>query len=114
VADGVLALANASDPTAIPALVNVQGQPVGWIDTDALRQVPSQIAGRTPLTAVLVPFAPGSAVPIGLSGLPLLSHIDATSGGARLVPVVDEEGRLAGALNIGQLAAELANLRSKR
>jgi len=114
VADGTLALAHASDSTAIPALVDESGRPIGWIDAQALAQVPENIAARTALTSVLVPFAPGSAVPIQLAGLPFLSHIDATSGGARLVPVVDDDGRLAGVLDIGQLAAELANMRTGR
>jgi len=113
VADGLAALAHTTDTQVVPALVDEQYRPIGWIDTQALNQVPTHIAARTPLTAVLVPFAQGSAVPIGFGGLQLLSHIDATSGGARLVPVVDEAGQLAGVIDIGQLASELSKLRAR-
>jgi len=113
-ADASLALAHATDRAAIPALVSEQGQPIGWVDAEALARVPEFAAARTPVTTTLVPFPEKSAVPITLAGLPLLSHLDATSGGARLVPVVDDAGRLAGVIDIGQLATELARLRAAR
>lgn len=94
-------------------VVNAHREPVGWLAPEALAKVPEPVAGRTPLTAALVPFAPGSAVPITLSGLELLQHVDATSGGARVVPVVDSAGQLAGVLDIHALASQLATLRQK-
>jgi len=111
---GQMAVANASNPEATLCAVDDQGRPIGWIDKDAMARVPQTAVTRTPITAALVPFAPGSAVPIALTGLPLLAHIDATSGGSRLVPVVDAEGHLAGVIDIGQLAAALSNVRTHR
>jgi Zn-dependent protease len=87
------------------AVVNSHKEPVGWIEPEALMRVPEVAVARTPVSAVLVPFQEGSSVPISLSGLALLQHVDATSGGARVVPVVDSAGQLAGVLDIHEIAA---------
>ncbi|MCL1801664.1 MAG: site-2 protease family protein, partial [Promicromonosporaceae bacterium] len=90
------------------AVIDNAGQPVGWVNPTAVVDVPAALADRTPITAALVPFATGSGVPVGLSGLPLLTHIDATSSGARIVPVIDDDGGLTGVIDIRELAVALA------
>lgn len=110
---GAGAVASGAEQTVL-AVVNTHREPVGWVAPEALAKVPDAVAERTPITAALVPFAAGSAVPITQTGLELLQHVDATSGGARVVPVVDSAGQLAGVLDIHALASQLATLRQKR
>lgn len=112
-ANEVIADGGAANPPVL-AVVNSHKEPIGWLAPEALAQVPDNVAPRTPITAALVPFQAGSAVPITASGLQLLRHVDATSGGARVIPVVDSAGQLAGVLDIHALASQLAALGAKR
>lgn len=78
--------------------------PVGWVDPRAVAAIPADQAGSTPVEAVVVPFAPGSAVDAGVGGSELLRHLAATSHGSRVVPVVDG-GRVTGVLDVARVAA---------
>lgn len=117
IADALAAAAEApkgGDDRTVLAVVNSHKEPVGWIEPDALKRVPEAASARTPISAVLVPFQAGSGVPISLSGLALLQHVDATCAGARVVPVVNSAGQLAGVLDIHEIAAQVANLRQPK
>ena len=77
--------------------------PVAVLDGEAVAAVPAAAQNVTQVDAVAVPFVPGSAVPPALSGTDLLTQLAQRSGGARLVPVVDD-GRVTGVLDIADVA----------
>ncbi len=104
VADAARAVTGVADAALV--VVDGAGAPLGWVDPAAAATVPPAMAGTTPVDAVVVPFPPGSAVDADLSGSSLLEHLAATSGGARIVPVV-EHGRATGVLDVARVAAAL-------
>jgi Zn-dependent protease len=106
--------AAASHSGEMLVVVDEAAKPVGWINMEALGAVAGRIARRTPVASVLVPFAQGSEVPVNIAGLAFLTHIDATSSGARIVPVIDDDGALVGAIDINELATELKARRAKK
>ncbi|WP_418276998.1 site-2 protease family protein [Isoptericola jiangsuensis] len=87
-------------------VVDADGVPVGWVDARAAAAVPPDQAAVTLVDAVLVPFAAGSAVQVHDAGPQLLDHLARTSGGARVVPVLDG-GRVTGVLDVARVAAAI-------
>ncbi|WP_402465921.1 site-2 protease family protein [Isoptericola aurantiacus] len=85
-------------------VVDADGAPRGWVDSRAAASVPADQAGSTPVEAVLVPFPAGSQVSADASGPALLEHLAQSSGGARVVPVLDG-GRVTGVLDVARVAA---------
>lgn len=77
--------------------------PLAVLDDAAASSVPPEARDRTGVDAVAVPFVPRSAVGPEVSGQDLLRHLAASSGGARLVPVVDG-GRVTGVLDLARVA----------
>ena len=69
----------------------------------AVAAVPPAAQHTTQVDAVAVPFVQGSEVDPRMSGTDLLNHLAARSGGARLVPVV-EQGRVTGVLDLADVA----------
>jgi Zn-dependent protease len=104
VADVVHAAGGSTAGDLVVVVTDATGAPVGWVDPGAVTAIPAARATSTPVDAVLVPFAPGSAVDAGAGGPELLQHLAGTSGGARLVPVVDG-GRVSGVLDVARVAA---------
>ena len=84
-------------------VVGQGGAPIGVLDDDAVAAVPPAAQPATRVDAVAVPFVQGSEVHPGMSGTDLLNHLAARSGGARLVPVV-EDGRVTGVLDLADVA----------
>lgn len=84
-------------------VVDADQTPVAVVDDDAVATVPATAHDTTPVEAVAVPFVRGSAVPPGLAGTELLNHLAQRSGGARLVPVV-ENRRVTGVLDLADVA----------
>jgi hypothetical protein len=105
VADALAARAAAGSgtPSAYVVVVGHDRAPVAVLDGDAVAAVPASARDLTRVDAVAVPFVAGSAVPPALSGTDLLTQLAQRSGGARLVPVVDE-GRVTGVLDIADVA----------
>jgi Zn-dependent protease len=99
------AVAGGSPEAAAHRLVVVGhgGVPIAVLDDDAVAAVPPAARQTTQVDAVAVPFVQGSAVHPGMSGTELLNHLAARSGGARLVPVV-EDGRVTGVLDLADVA----------
>jgi Zn-dependent protease len=77
--------------------------PLAVLDDGAAGAVPPEAREHTGVDAVCVPFVPKSAVGPDVSGQDLLRHLAASSGGARLVPVVDA-GRVTGVLDLARVA----------
>lgn len=77
--------------------------PLAVLDDDAAGSVPPDARETTGVDAVAVPFVPRSAVGPDVSGQDLLRHLATSSGGARLVPVV-EAGRVTGVLDLARVA----------
>lgn len=90
-------------PPYFVVVVGHDQAPLAVLDVDAVAAVPTSARERTSVDAVAVPFVPGSAVPPELAGTELLTHLAQRSGGARLVPVVDD-GRVAGVLDLADVA----------
>lgn len=97
------AAAGVGTPSHYVVVVGHGGVPIAVIDGGAVTAVPEPARGLTLVDAVAVPFVPGSAVPPGLSGTDLLTQLAQRSGGARLVPVVDD-GRVTGVLDLADVA----------
>ena len=89
---------SAADGTALDHV------PVGWVDPRALAGVPVAAHATTPIDAVMIPFPPGCAVDVSLTGVALLNHLAVTSQGARVVPIT-ERGVVVGLLDIAEVAA---------
>lgn len=89
---------------SVVVVVDRSHAPVGWVDPRAVAAVPADQIAATTVDAVVVPFPAGSAVPADASGPELLQHLAGTSGGSRLVPVVDG-GRVTGVLDVARVAA---------
>ncbi|WP_423464083.1 site-2 protease family protein [Promicromonospora sp. MS192] len=77
--------------------------PLAVVDDAAVAAVPAQARDLTQVDAVAVPFVHGSQVDPELAGTRLLEHLARSSGGARLVPVV-EAGRVTGVLDLADVA----------
>lgn len=106
VADALAARAAAAGGGAPSYYVVVVGHdqvPLAVLDGDAVAAVPASARDLTKVDAVAVPFVPGSAVHPALSGTDLLTQLAQRSGGARLVPVVDD-GRVTGVLDLADVA----------
>ncbi|MCP2266748.1 site-2 protease family protein [Promicromonospora thailandica] len=105
VADAVSARAAAGGRAEASRLVVVgHGDvPLAVVDDDAVAAVPPQAQEATTVDSVAVPFVRGSEVPPALAGTELLDHLARRSGGARLVPVVDD-GRVTGVLDLADVA----------
>lgn len=84
-------------------VVGQGGVPIAVLDDDAVAAVPPAARHTTQVDAVAVPFVQGSEVDPRMSGTDLLNHLAARSGGARLVPVV-EQGRVTGVLDLADVA----------
>ncbi|WP_020014723.1 site-2 protease family protein [Promicromonospora sukumoe] len=84
-------------------VVGQGGVPIAVLDDDAVAAVPPAARHTTQVDAVAVPFVRGSEVDPRMSGTDLLNHLAARSGGARLVPVV-EQGRVTGVLDLADVA----------
>ncbi|MEV0953127.1 site-2 protease family protein [Promicromonospora sp. NPDC050249] len=97
------AAAGGGTPSHYVVVVGHGGVPIAVIDGGAVTAVPESARGLTLVDAVAVPFVPGSAVPPALSGTDLLTRLAQRSGGARLVPVVDD-GRVTGVLDLADVA----------
>ncbi|MEU4383856.1 site-2 protease family protein [Promicromonospora sp. NPDC023805] len=97
------AAAGGGTPSHYVVVVGHGGVPIAVIDGGAVTAVPESARGVTLVDAVAVPFVPGSAVPPALSGTDLLTRLAQRSGGARLVPVVDD-GRVTGVLDLADVA----------
>ncbi|MCL1872009.1 MAG: site-2 protease family protein [Promicromonosporaceae bacterium] len=93
-------------PDAAVVVVDTWGRPLGWVDPAAASAVPPDAATATVVDAVVVPFPPGSAVEVTMSGTDLLEHLAATSAGARIVPLT-QGGRAVGVLDVARVAAAL-------
>jgi Zn-dependent protease len=103
---GEIPAALATMQGAVVVVVDGAGDPLGWVDPAAAASVPAEQADTTPVEAVVVPFPPGAAVEADASGPDLLSTLSRTSGGARVVPVVDA-GRVTAVLDVARVAAAL-------
>ncbi|GAA1870621.1 site-2 protease family protein [Myceligenerans crystallogenes] len=90
-------------PVPYVVVVGPDGVPLALLDDDALGSVPPEARGTTRVDAVAVPFVPSSAVGPEVAGHDLLRHLAASSGGARLVPVVTD-GRVTGVLDLATVA----------
>ncbi|MFV2142802.1 site-2 protease family protein [Isoptericola sp. G70] len=90
----------------VVVVVDRSHAPVGWVDPRAVAAVPADQVAATTVDAVVVPFPAGSAVRADASGPELLQHLAGTSGGSRVVPVVDD-GRVTGVLDVARVAAAL-------
>lgn len=101
--DARAAAAGGGTPSHHVVVVGHGGVPIAVIDGGAVTAVPESARGLTLVDAVAVPFVPGSAVPPALSGTDLLTQLAQRSGGARLVPVVDD-GRVTGVLDLADVA----------
>jgi Zn-dependent protease len=101
--DARAAAAGGGTPSHYVVVVGHGGVPIAVIDGGAVTAVPEAARGLTLVDAVAVPFVPGSAVPPALSGTDLLTQLAQRSGGARLVPVVDD-GRVTGVLDLADVA----------
>lgn len=101
--DARAAAAGGGAPSHYVVVVGHGGVPIAVIDGGAVTAVPEAARGLTLVDAVAVPFVPGSAVPPALSGTDLLTQLAQRSGGARLVPVVDD-GRVTGVLDLADVA----------
>ncbi|MFD6142147.1 site-2 protease family protein [Promicromonospora sp. NPDC060271] len=101
--DARAAAAGGGTPSHHVVVVGHGGVPIAVIDGGAVTAVPESARGVTLVDAVAVPFVPGSAVPPSLSGTDLLTQLAQRSGGARLVPVVDD-GRVTGVLDLADVA----------
>lgn len=101
--DARAAAAGGGTPSHYVVVVGHGGVPIAVIDGGAVTAVPEAARGVTLVDAVAVPFVPGSAVPPELSGTDLLTQLAQRSGGARLVPVVDD-GRVTGVLDLADVA----------
>jgi hypothetical protein len=97
-----VAAGGASSSDYVVVVGDDQG-PVAVLDGEAVAAVPAAARNVTQVDAVAVPFVAGSAVPPALSGTDLLTQLAQRSGGARLVPVVDD-GRVTGVLDIADVA----------
>lgn len=84
-------------------VVGQGGVPIAVLDDAAVAAVPPAALHTTQVDAVAVPFVQGSEVDPRMSGTDLLNHLAARSGGARLVPVV-EQGRVTGVLDLADVA----------
>ncbi|WP_407317963.1 site-2 protease family protein [Isoptericola halotolerans] len=104
VADVVRAATGSTAGDLVVVVADAAGGPVGWVDPRAVTAIPAAQTPTTPVDAVLVPFAPGSAVDAGSGGPELLHRLAATSRGSRLVPVVDAGG-VSGVLDVSRVAA---------
>ncbi|WP_460703706.1 site-2 protease family protein [Myceligenerans halotolerans] len=101
-----LAARPVTGPGERPARVVVVGHddvPLAVLDDTAAASVPPEARERTGVDSVSVPFVPKSAVGPDVNGQELLRHLAASSGGARLVPVV-EAGRVTGVLDLARVA----------
>jgi Zn-dependent protease len=87
-------------------VVDPTGAPVGWVDARVAAAVPPEHAAATSVDAVLVPFAPGSAVQLHDHGADLVDRLARTSGGTRVVPVLDGT-RVTGVLDVATVATAL-------
>jgi Zn-dependent protease len=107
VADALDAAAAAAGGGGTPShyvvVVGHDGVPIAVLDGDAVTAVPESARALTQVDAVAVPFVAGSAVHPALAGTELLTRLAQRSGGARLVPVVDE-GRVTGVLDLADVA----------
>jgi Zn-dependent protease len=101
--DARAAAAGGGTPSHYVVVVGHGGVPIAVIDGGAVTAVPESARGVTLVDAVAVPFVPGSAVPPELSGTDLLTQLAQRSGGARLVPVVDDS-RVTGVLDLADVA----------
>lgn len=101
--DARAAAAAGGTPSHFVVVVGHGGVPIAVLDGGAVTAVPESARGLTQVDAVAVPFVPGSAVPPELSGTDLLTQLAQRSGGARLVPVVDD-GRVTGVLDLADVA----------
>lgn len=101
--DARAAAAGGGTPSHYVVVVGHGGVPIAVIDGGAVTAVPEAARELTKVDAVAVPFVPGSAVPPELSGTDLLTQLAQRSGGARLVPVVDD-GRVTGVLDLADVA----------
>ncbi|MBL0887856.1 site-2 protease family protein [Myceligenerans indicum] len=79
------------------------GLPLAVLDDGAVSAVPPEARELTGVDAVAVPLVAESAVGPEVGGQDLLRHLAASSGGARLVPVVDA-GRVTGILDLARVA----------
>lgn len=104
VADVVREATGSATGDVVVVVADANGAPVGWVDPRAVTAMPAARTTITSVDAVLVPFAPGSAVDAGAGGPELLHRLAATSQGSRLVPVLDA-GRVAGVLDVSRVAA---------
>ncbi|MBE1876881.1 site-2 protease family protein [Myceligenerans pegani] len=105
-----VAAALAARPAARPGevsrrivVVGYDDVPLAVLDDDAASSVPPEAREHTGVDAVSVPLVPKSAVGPDVSGQDLLRHLATSSGGARLVPVV-EAGRVTGVLDLARVA----------
>lgn len=85
-------------------VVGADGVPLGLLHGDAVSEVPVEARDSTRVDAVAVPFVPRSAVADDVAGQDLLRHLAASSGGARLVPVVGGDGQVTGVLDLATVA----------
>ncbi|WP_460753468.1 site-2 protease family protein [Myceligenerans cantabricum] len=101
-----LAVRPSAEPGRVAPRVVVVGHddvPLAVLDDDAVESVPPEARERTQVDAVAVPFVPRSSVGPDVAGQDLLRHLAASSGGARLVPVVDGD-RVTGVLDLASVA----------
>ncbi|RPF21164.1 site-2 protease family protein [Myceligenerans xiligouense] len=105
VAAALAARSPAGPGEALPRVVVVghDDVPLAVLDDGAASSVPPEARERTGVDAVSVPFVPRSAVGPEVGGQDLLRHLATSSGGARLVPVVDG-GRVTGVLDLARVA----------
>jgi hypothetical protein len=82
------------------------GVPLGWVDPEAVAEVPRNLLDTTSVGAVIETFPAGSSVDVTLAGTPLLDHLVATSDGAHIVPVTDK-GTVIGVLDVATVAQAL-------
>lgn len=101
--DAQAAAAGGGTPSHYVVVVGHGDVPIAVIDGGAVTAVPESARGVTLVDAVAVPFVPGSAVHPELAGTDLLTQLAQRSGGARLVPVVDD-GRVTGVLDLADVA----------
>ncbi len=100
------ALAAAGPEDVALVVVDARGAPVALAETAAVHAVPADRQGHLDVRTVSRPLRPGAAVPVSMRGMPLVRRLQEAPAPTYLL--VDDSGRLAGALLSRDVEATLA------
>ena len=86
------------DPTLEVVLLDVEGEPAGYVDLGAAASVPGEHRDRTPLAAVSVPLPPEARVRGSLAGGDAVRAVALASARTPVMTVLADDGQVVGLL----------------